>query len=79
MFVKQPEDVTGNSGERVTLECLVDSNPPGRYTWLRNSLVEHTKVSSKELDSEEKELVKLNPILLFDPRGEHLDQEQSVF
>ena len=45
VFVKQPQDVTGDSGDRVTLECLVDSNPPGEYTWIRNNLSSTTKVS----------------------------------
>ena len=45
MFVKQPQGVTGDSGDRVTLECLVDSNPPGEYTWIRNNLSATTKVS----------------------------------
>ena len=55
VFVKQPKDVTGDSGERVSLECLVDSNPPGQYSWVRNSLGSSSKVSEKQ----EKEL---NPI-----------------
>ena len=58
VFVKQPKDVTGDSGERVSLECLVDSNPPGQYSWVRNSLGSSSKVSEKQ----EKEFVKLNPI-----------------
>ena len=45
VFVKQPQDVTGDSGDRVTLECLVDSNPPGEYTWIRNNLSSTTKVT----------------------------------
>ena len=45
MFVKQPQGVTGDSGDRVTLECLVDSNPPGEYTWIRNNLSSTTKVT----------------------------------
>ena len=46
VFISQPHDVTGDSGDRVTLECLVDSNPPGQYTWIRNNLASKTKVRS---------------------------------
>ena len=35
-FVRGPvEEMTGAAGERVVMECEVDSNPPAEYSWLR--------------------------------------------
>ena len=31
-----PEEITGYSGDRVILQCQVDSNPPAEYVWTRN-------------------------------------------
>ena len=31
-----PTDVTGNSGDRIILQCQVDSNPKAEYVWLKN-------------------------------------------
>ncbi len=37
VFLTRPEETSGMSGERVTLRCLVDSNPPVQYAWYRQS------------------------------------------
>lgn len=34
-MVQQPESVSGDLGESVTLSCLVDSNPAPKYTWTK--------------------------------------------
>ena len=39
VFTKEPVSVTGNAGERVSLECEVDSNPPAQYEWTRDGEV----------------------------------------
>ncbi len=33
VFLSRPENQAGNPGDRVTLRCNVDSNPPPEYTW----------------------------------------------
>ena len=38
MFIKEPGSVIGNSGDRVSVECEVDSNPGARYQWIRDNL-----------------------------------------
>ena len=40
VFSKEPVSVTGNAGERVSLECEVDSNPPAQYEWTRDGEVQ---------------------------------------
>ena len=40
VFTKEPVSVTGNAGERVSLECEVDSNPPAQYEWTRDGEVQ---------------------------------------
>ena len=35
-FVQAPTDVTGNDGDRIILQCQVDSNPKAEYVWMRN-------------------------------------------
>ena len=35
MFIKRPEDVSGDAKERITLTCLVDANPEPTYAWYR--------------------------------------------
>ena len=35
MFIKRPEDVSGDAMERITLTCLVDANPEPTYAWYR--------------------------------------------
>jgi len=35
-FVQAPTDVTGNNGDRIILQCQVDSNPKAEYVWMRN-------------------------------------------
>ena len=35
-FVHAPTDVTGNNGDRIILQCQVDSNPKAEYVWMRN-------------------------------------------
>jgi len=37
-FVKSPKDVTGNNGQKISLECSVESNPPADYLWIKNNL-----------------------------------------
>ena len=38
VFVAAPADRVGDAGERIELECRVDSNPPPQYSWIRNDL-----------------------------------------
>ncbi|TRY67516.1 hypothetical protein TCAL_05884 [Tigriopus californicus] len=33
VFLNRPENVAGSPGERVSLRCRVDSNPPPTYSW----------------------------------------------
>lgn len=35
VFLNRPENVAGLPGERVSLRCRVDSNPPPTYTWFQ--------------------------------------------
>ena len=35
MFIKRPVSIAGDNDERVTLSCLVDSNPAPTYSWYR--------------------------------------------
>ena len=42
VFIKKPEDVSGDSGQEVVLGCLADGNPSPSYRWVRNQ--ETTKV-----------------------------------
>jgi len=37
-FIKSPKDVTGNNGQKISLECSVESNPPADYLWIKNNL-----------------------------------------
>ena len=39
MFTREPVSVTGNSGDRVKLDCEVDSNPAAEYEWTRGDEV----------------------------------------
>ena len=34
VFQVSPQDVIGDQGDKVSLECEVDSNPPASYQWL---------------------------------------------
>lgn len=34
VFQVSPQDVIGDLGDKVSLECEVDSNPPASYQWL---------------------------------------------
>ena len=36
-FVSAPSDVEGSNGDRIILQCQVDSNPKAEYVWMRNS------------------------------------------
>ncbi len=38
VFVAAPADRVGDAGERIELECRVDSNPSPQYSWIRNDL-----------------------------------------
>ncbi len=38
VFVAAPADRVGDAGERIEMECRVDSNPPPTYSWIRNDL-----------------------------------------
>ena len=38
VFVAAPVDRVGDAGERIELECRVDSNPQPTYSWIRNDL-----------------------------------------
>jgi hypothetical protein len=40
VFLSRPENQSGNPGERVTLRCNVDSNPPPAYTWHHTSSID---------------------------------------
>ena len=31
-----PEEITGYSGDRIILQCQVDSNPAAEYVWMKN-------------------------------------------
>ena len=31
-----PEEITGYAGDRVILQCQVDSNPAAEYVWMKN-------------------------------------------
>ena len=42
VFVKTPQDVIGEAGQRVQLQCQVDSNPPATYTWTRSTATTDT-------------------------------------
>lgn len=35
--VRQPETVSGDLGDSVSLRCEVDSNPAPKYTWTRDN------------------------------------------
>ena len=48
VFVVPAQDVTGNNGRRVSLQCTVDSNPPADYLWIKNNL--SSEVSSQPAD-----------------------------
>ena len=37
VFKASPRDVIGDLGDKVSLECEVDSNPPASYQWLFDS------------------------------------------
>ena len=39
---KKPEDVSGDSGKEVLLECMAEGNPSPTYRWLRK--YDHTEV-----------------------------------
>ena len=42
VFTKEPVAVIGSSGDRVSVECEVDSNPGAEYQWIRdNNEVSH--------------------------------------
>ena len=42
VFIKKPEDISGDSGQKVVLGCMAAGNPPPSYRWLRN--YDNTKV-----------------------------------
>ena len=35
-FLVTPEDVSGDLGQEVVLQCVADSNPSPAYKWFRN-------------------------------------------
>ena len=42
VFVKTPQDVIGEAGQRVQLQCQVESHPPATYTWTRSTATTET-------------------------------------
>ena len=36
-MIVHPRSVSGKEGDKVSLSCKADSNPPARYTWLKDS------------------------------------------
>ena len=36
-FVSAPSDVEGSNGDRIILQCQVDSNPKAEYVWMRSN------------------------------------------
>ncbi len=49
VFVAAPADRVGDAGERIELECRVDSNPSPHYSWIRNDLPSVVSTQSKEI------------------------------
>ncbi len=57
VFVAAPADRVGDAGERIELECRVDSNPSPTYSWIRNDLPSVVSYQSNELTRGPTELV----------------------
>jgi len=36
IFTVSPQDIIGSNGDKISLECQVDSNPPATYLWLKD-------------------------------------------
>ncbi len=48
-FVTKPVDVSGERGQKVNLVCVVDGNPPPKYTWFKNA--DMNKVRERERET----------------------------
>ena len=44
-FLVTPEDVSGDLGQEVVLQCVADSNPSPAYKWFRNDNKDMVSIS----------------------------------